>query len=47
MADIVPISRALAPNMLHHNSVGITCAGTSNFIMELVRSIPLYFVTML
>jgi hypothetical protein len=47
MADIIPISVALAPNMLHHNSVGITYAGTSNFRMELVRSIPLYFVAML
>jgi hypothetical protein len=44
MANTVPISIALAPNMLHHNSVGITYAKASNIIMKLVRFVPLYFV---
>jgi hypothetical protein len=47
MIDIVLIFVALAPNMLHHNNIGITCAGASNFRMEPVRSIPLYYVAML
>jgi hypothetical protein len=37
---------ALAPNLFHHNNVGVTSVRTSNFKMELVRSIPLYFVAM-
>jgi hypothetical protein len=40
MANIVPISVALAPNMLHHNNVGTTYARASNFRMELIRFIP-------
>jgi hypothetical protein len=47
MANIVPIFVALAPNMLHHNNVRITYVGASNFRMEPVKSIPLYFVVML
>jgi hypothetical protein len=47
MANIVPISIALAPNMLHHNNVGITYVGASNFRMELIIFVPLYFVAML
>jgi hypothetical protein len=39
MANIVPISVPLAPNMLHHNNVGITDARASNFRTELIRSI--------
>jgi hypothetical protein len=46
MADIVPISIALASNMLHHNNVGIINARTSNFRMEPIRSVPLYYVAM-
>jgi hypothetical protein len=46
MGNIIPISVALAPNLLHHNNVGITYVGASNFRMELVRSIPIYFVAM-
>jgi hypothetical protein len=30
--------------LLHHNNVGVTYAGIFNFKMELVRSIPLYYV---
>jgi len=33
--------------MLHHNSVGITYARASNFKMELIIFVPLYFVAML
>jgi hypothetical protein len=47
MADIVPISVTLAPNMLYHNNVRITYARASNFKMELIRFVPLYFVAML
>ncbi len=46
MANIVPISITLAPNMLHHNNVGITYVGASNCRMEPIRSVPLYFVAM-
>ncbi len=47
MANIVHVFVTLAPNLLHHNNVGVTYVGTSNFIMELVRSIPLHYVVML
>jgi hypothetical protein len=47
MANIVPISVALTPNMLHHTNVGTTYARASNFRMELTRFISLYFVAML
>jgi hypothetical protein len=46
MADILLISVALTPNLLHHNNVGINYARASNFKMEQVRSIPLYFMAM-
>jgi hypothetical protein len=46
MVDVVPISIAPTPNLLHHNNVGITYAKKINFIMEPIRSIPLYFVAM-
>jgi hypothetical protein len=47
VTDIVPISIAHAPSLLHHNNVGITYGGTSNFKMELVRFVPLYFMAIL
>jgi hypothetical protein len=47
IADGIPISTALVPNLLHHNNVGVTYARTCKFRMEPIRSIPLYFVTML
>ncbi len=47
MVNVVLIFVAHLPNLLHHNNVGITYAGTSNFKMELVRFVPLYFVAML
>jgi uncharacterized MAPEG superfamily protein len=46
VADVVPIFVALAPSLLHHNNIGVTYAGTSNFIMEPIRFVPLYFVAM-
>jgi hypothetical protein len=46
MANVIPIFVALVPNMLHHNNVGITYVKSSNFRMEPIRSIPLYFVAM-
>jgi hypothetical protein len=46
MEDVVPIFVALVPNLLHHNNVGVTCAGISNFKMEPISSILLYFVAM-
>jgi hypothetical protein len=44
VVDVVPIS--IAPSLLHQNHIGITYAGTSNFGIELVRSMPLYFIAM-
>ncbi len=47
MADVVPISVAPAPNLCHHNNVGIiTNAKTSNFRVEPIRFVALYFVAM-
>jgi len=46
IVDVVSISIALASNMFHHNNVGIIYARTSNFRVELVKSIPLYYVAM-
>jgi hypothetical protein len=46
MADVVHVFIALAPSLLHHNNVGVAYPGTSNFKMEQIRSIPLYFVAM-
>jgi hypothetical protein len=46
MVDVVPISVALVPNLLHHNNVGDTYPRTSNFTMEPVKFVPLYFLAM-
>ncbi len=46
VANVVPISIAPTPSLLNHNNIEITYAWTSNFIMEPVRSTPLYFVAM-
>jgi hypothetical protein len=46
VADVIPIFIVLAPNLLHHINVGVTYARTSNFKMEPIRFIPLYFVAM-
>jgi len=47
MTNIILVYVAFAPNMLHHNNVRITYAGASNFKMEPIKSVPLYFVAML
>jgi hypothetical protein len=46
VANVILIFVAPAPNLFHHNNVGVICVGISNFRVELVRSIPLYFVAM-
>ncbi len=46
MVDVVPIFIACVSNLLHHNNVGVAYPRTFNFRMELVRSIPLYYVAM-
>jgi len=46
VVDVVPISVAPIQSLLHQDNIGITYAGTSNFRMEPVTSMPLYFVTM-
>ncbi len=46
MADVVLISTVHVPSLLHQNHIGVTYAGTSNFRMEWVRSMPLYFMAM-
>jgi hypothetical protein len=47
MTDIILIFVAFAPNLFHHNNVEINYVGASNFIMELVRFVPLYSMAML
>jgi hypothetical protein len=47
MADVVFIYVAPAPSLLHHNNVGVTYAKISNFRMEPVKFVPLYFVAMI
>jgi hypothetical protein len=46
MADIVPISIAHVQSLLQQNNIGVTYAKISNFKMELVRSMLLYFVAL-
>ncbi len=47
MANVIPISIPPISNMLHHNNVGVIYLRTSNFRMEPIKSIPLYYVAML
>jgi hypothetical protein len=47
VAYVVPIFVTHAISMLHHNNIRVTYAKTSNFKMELVKFVPLYFVGML
>jgi len=42
----VPIYVAPIPNLLSQNHIGLTYVGTSNFRMEPVKSMPLYFMAM-
>jgi len=46
MANVVPISIALTQGLLHNNNIGITYTRISNFEMEPIGFIPLYFVAM-
>jgi hypothetical protein len=47
MVDVILVSVAPAPSMLHHNNVGVTYLRTSNLKMELITYVPLYYVVML
>jgi len=47
VVDVVPIFVAPTPNLWHHNNVGVTYVGTSNFKMEPIRIVPLYSMAML
>jgi hypothetical protein len=46
MVDVVPIYVTPIPSLLHQNNIGVTYARTSNFQMEPIRFMPLYFVAM-
>jgi hypothetical protein len=46
MADIVPISIVHVQSLFQQNNIGVTYAKISNFRMELVRSMALYFVAL-
>jgi hypothetical protein len=46
MADVVLVFIAPTPSLLHQNHIGITYVGISNFRMELVRFVPLYFLAL-
>jgi len=46
MANIVLIFMAHVQNLLQQNNIRVTYAKISNFRMELVRSMPLYFVAL-
>ncbi len=46
VANVVPIFVAPIQILLHQNNIGITYVGTSNFKMELVQYVPLYFTAM-
>jgi hypothetical protein len=47
VVNVVPISIVHVPSLLHQNHIRITYVGTSNFRMELIRSVPLHFMAML
>jgi hypothetical protein len=46
MVDVILVFVAIVPSFLHQNHIGVTYSGTSNFKMELVRFVPLYFMAM-
>jgi hypothetical protein len=46
VVNVVPISITLIPSMLHQNNIGITYVRPSNFKMELLRFVPLYYMAM-
>jgi hypothetical protein len=47
VAKVILIFVVHAQSLLHHNNIGVTYVETSNFKMEPIRSIPLYYVAML
>jgi len=46
VTNVIPIFVAPISSQLHQNNIGITYVGTSIFIMEPIRFVPLYFVAM-
>jgi hypothetical protein len=44
--DVVPIFIIHVQSLLQQNNIGVTYIGTSNFKMELVKFVPLYFMAM-
>jgi hypothetical protein len=46
VANVIPISVAHVPTLLRRNHIGVTYARTSNFKMEPISSMPLYFMVM-
>jgi len=46
MEDVVLVYIAPILSLLHQNHIGVSYASTSNFRMELVRFVPLYYVAM-
>jgi hypothetical protein len=46
VVDVVLIFVTPTPNLLHHNNVGVTYVRTSNFKMEPIISITLFFMAM-
>jgi len=46
VANVVFISIAPIPSLLHQNNIGVTYVGPSNFRMEPIRSMPLHFLVM-
>jgi hypothetical protein len=45
--NVVPISITPIQSLLQQNNIKVNYVGTSNFKMELVRFVPLYFMAML
>ncbi len=46
MAYVILISIAPIPSLSHQNNIGITYAWPSNFKMQPIKYVPLYFVVM-
>jgi len=46
MVDVVPIFITHVQSLLDQDNIGVTYARTSNFRMEPVTSMPLYFIAM-
>jgi hypothetical protein len=44
--DVVPIFITHVQSLLQQNNIGVTYVGTSNFKMEPIRFVPLYFMAM-